>query len=63
MVVGVIPMVGVISKDPVEGQCPDGYDITKDAKKCVRAQDADCNNEPGSSICTGEKGRGGAIFL
>lgn len=26
------------------------------------AQEVDCNNEPNSPLCTGEKGRGGSIF-
>ena len=55
---GVIPMIGVISKDPVDGECVQGYELTKDAKKCMRAQEVDCN----SPLCTGEKWRGGSIF-
>lgn len=62
MVVGVLPLVGVISKDPVNGECIQGYDLTKDAKKCVRAQEVDCNSEPDSSLCTGESGRYGSLF-
>jgi hypothetical protein len=56
-------MVYVISKDPVEGKCPDGYDMTKDAEKCVRAQEVDCDDDNSNSpLCTGEKGRRGSIF-
>lgn len=51
-------MIGVISKDPVDGECVQGYELTKDAKKCMRAQEVDCN----SPLCTGEKWRGGSIF-
>jgi hypothetical protein len=51
MVVGVIPMVHIISKDH-EGQCPDGYDMTKDAKKCVRAGEVDCDDNSNSPLCT-----------
>lgn len=50
MVVGVLLMVGVISKDPVNGECIQVDDLTEDAKKCVRAHEVDCNNEPDSSL-------------
>ncbi|HZA68186.1 MAG TPA: hypothetical protein VE548_00695 [Nitrososphaeraceae archaeon] len=37
--------------------------MTKDAKKCVRAQELGCDgNNSKSPLCTGEKGRGGSIL-
>ena len=55
MVVGVIPMIGIFSKDPVDGELRDqGYELTKDAKKCVRAQEVDCNAEFVSAHALGD---------
>ena len=53
---------GIISVEPQNETCPEGYDITKDGQHCVRAQEVDCNRDPDSPLCTGETGRGGSIF-
>jgi hypothetical protein len=52
-------MEGIISIEPID----DGYDFTKNTENYVRAQDVDCNEDPNSSLCFGEKGRNGSILL
>jgi hypothetical protein len=42
---------------------PDKFTLQEMTEEiCVRAQEVDWNNKPDSSLCTGEKGRGGSVF-
>ena len=55
-------MTGLITTEPVNGECTGEYDLSKDGQLCVRGDDIDCDKEPNHDLCSGERGRGGSIF-
>jgi hypothetical protein len=55
-------LTGLITADPVNGECIGEYDLSKDGQLCGRGERVDCDVDPDNSLCNGQDGRHGHIF-